>query len=57
MLVSGLLAIVLGILIFYQWTFSAAWLLGTFVGINLMFTGVWMIVIPLTIRRTYRANM
>jgi uncharacterized membrane protein HdeD (DUF308 family) len=57
MLVSGLLAIVLGILIFYQWPFSAAWILGIFVGINLMFTGIWMIVIPWTIRRNYKADM
>ncbi len=54
-LVSGIMAIVLGILIFYQWPFSAAWLLGVFVGVNLMFTGVWMIVIPLILRRTHRA--
>jgi uncharacterized membrane protein HdeD (DUF308 family) len=57
MLVSGLMAIVLGILIFYQWPFSAAWLLGVFVGVNLMFTGVWMIVIPLVLRRTHRAGI
>ncbi|MEX0269642.1 HdeD family acid-resistance protein [Leptolyngbyaceae cyanobacterium UHCC 1019] len=56
-LVSGLLAIVLGILIFYQWPFSAAWILGVFVGINLMFTGVWMIVIPWAVRHNYRADM
>ncbi|PZV11619.1 MAG: hypothetical protein DCF22_14160 [Leptolyngbya sp.] len=56
-LVSGLMAIVLGILIFYGWPFSAAWLLGVFVGVNLMFTGVWMIVIPLLIRRNYRPGM
>ncbi len=56
-LVSGLLAIVLGILIFYQWPFSAAWLLGVFVGVNLMFTGICMIVVPLLLRRNYRSTL
>jgi uncharacterized membrane protein HdeD (DUF308 family) len=49
-LISGILAIILGILILYQWPFGAAWLLGVFVGINLLFTGVWMILLPLGLR-------
>jgi uncharacterized membrane protein HdeD (DUF308 family) len=50
-LISGILAIILGILILYQWPIGAAWLLGVFVGINLLFTGVSMILITSGLRR------
>ncbi|RCJ22802.1 hypothetical protein A6770_29615 [Nostoc minutum NIES-26] len=50
-LFSGIMAIILGILILYQWPVSAVWVLGVFAGINFLLTGVWMIALPLATRR------
>ncbi|MBW4614698.1 MAG: HdeD family acid-resistance protein [Desmonostoc vinosum HA7617-LM4] len=50
-LFSGIAAIILAILILEEWPFSAAWLLGVFAGINFLFTGIWMIMLSLAIRR------
>jgi uncharacterized membrane protein HdeD (DUF308 family) len=53
MLVSGIAGIILGIFIWSDFPFNAVWLLGTWVGINLLFDGVWM----LTLRsEQYRAS-
>ena len=38
-LINGILAIVLGILIWSQWPFNASWLLGLLVGIGLLMNG------------------
>ncbi|RUR74453.1 HdeD family acid-resistance protein [Chlorogloeopsis fritschii PCC 9212] len=46
MLFSGIIAIILGILILYQWPFNAVWLLGVFTGVSFLFSGAWMIAIP-----------
>ncbi|MBW4692688.1 MAG: DUF308 domain-containing protein [Lyngbya sp. HA4199-MV5] len=43
MLVSGIAGIILGIFIWSSFPFSAAWLIGTWVGVNLFFDGVWML--------------
>lgn len=45
MLVNGILSILLGILICYQWPFNAPWLVGLWVGIALLFTGVSMLLL------------
>jgi len=37
-------------LILYQWPVSTVWVLGVFVGINFLLTGVWMIVLSLASR-------
>lgn len=50
-LFSGIMAIILAILILYQWPFSAIWVLGLFAGINFLLTGVWMIMLPSAINR------
>ncbi len=42
-LVSGILGIILGIFIWSEWPFNADWLIGLWVGINLLFDGIWMI--------------
>ena len=42
-LVSGILGIILGILIWSEWPFNAVWLIGLWVGISLLFNGIWMI--------------
>ncbi len=43
MLVSGIIGIIFGIFIWSSFPFSAAWVIGTLIGINLLFDGVWML--------------
>ena len=43
MLMSGLMGIIFGIFIWSVSTLSAAWLIGTLIGINLLFDGIWML--------------
>lgn len=42
-LFSGILGIILGIFIWSEWPFNADWLLGIWVGINLLVDGIWTI--------------
>jgi uncharacterized membrane protein HdeD (DUF308 family) len=49
-LASGVIDLVLGILIWQEWPASALWVLGLFVGINLMFRGVNWIALGLALR-------
>ncbi len=55
MLVSGMLSLVLGILIWRQWPVSGLWAVGILVGIDLLMTGVSMIALAITVRRFHRA--
>ncbi len=48
--VSGLVAIGLGILIFMQWPVSGLWVIGLFVGLNLMINGFQMVSLALALR-------
>ncbi len=50
MLVSGIVGIIFGIFVWSNFPFSAAWLIGLLVGINLLWDGVWM----LTLHSGYR---
>lgn len=50
LLVCGITALTIGILILYRWPFNAIWLLGFFTGISFIFTGIWMIMLPRTVR-------
>lgn len=43
MLASGMVGIVFGIFVWSSFPSSAAWLIGTLVGVNLLFDGVWML--------------
>lgn len=51
-LVSGILGIILGIFIWSEWPFNAIWLIGLWVGISLLFNGIWMITSSLLPRST-----
>ncbi|MEE3716761.1 DUF308 domain-containing protein [Tumidithrix elongata RA019] len=42
MLVSGMIGIIFGIFVWSTSPVSAAWLIGTLIGINLLFDGIWM---------------
>jgi uncharacterized membrane protein HdeD (DUF308 family) len=51
MLLSGIIGIIFGIYIWSSSLLSAAWLIGTLIGINLLFDGVWMLMLPSGQRR------
>ena len=42
-LVSGIIGIIFGIFVWSSFPSSAAWLIGTLIGVNLLFDGVWML--------------
>lgn len=48
---SGIINILLGILIWMQWPASAFWVIGLFIGIDLVFTGWWFLTLSLMARR------
>jgi uncharacterized membrane protein HdeD (DUF308 family) len=51
MLLNGIVALVLGGLIWVQWPSSSAWALGTLVGVNLLMTGITRLMFGLAGRR------
>jgi uncharacterized membrane protein HdeD (DUF308 family) len=51
MLSSGIISIIFGIYIWSSSLLSAAWLIGTLIGIDLLFDGVWMLMLPSGQRR------
>jgi uncharacterized membrane protein HdeD (DUF308 family) len=48
---SGIVALVLGLIIWRQWPISGLWAIGVLVGVNLVMTGISMIAIAMTVRR------
>jgi uncharacterized membrane protein HdeD (DUF308 family) len=51
MLLNGIVALLLGGLIWVQWPSSAAWAIGTLVGVYLLMTGVTRLIFGLAGRR------
>lgn len=51
MLLSGAIALVLGLLIWQQWPVSGLWAIGILVGVDLLSTGISMVVLAATVRR------
>ena len=49
--VSGALNLLLGILIWAQWPVSGLWVIGLFVGIEMIFNGWTWVMLALTLRR------
>jgi len=47
---NGLVTVILGVLIFAQWPVSGLWLIGTFVGIDLMFRGWAALMLAMAVR-------
>ena len=50
-LFSGLISVILGLLILMQWPYSAFWVIGMFIAIEMMFCGWTYIFMALAIRR------
>ncbi len=55
LLVSGVLELLLGVLILTGWPGSAAWVIGLFIGIRMVFSGTSMIALGLSPRDTTAA--
>ena len=51
MLGSGVIALLLGLMIWNQWPLSGLWAIGILVGVDLMTTGISMIALASTVRR------
>jgi uncharacterized membrane protein HdeD (DUF308 family) len=51
MLLNGIVALLLGGLIWAQWPSSSAWAIGTLVGVNLLMTGITRLMFGVTGRR------
>ena len=56
-LVSGIIDLVLGVMIWQEWPASALWVIGLFVGISLVFRGLNWIGLGLALRTLPRAPM
>ncbi len=50
MLLSGVLSVILGLLIWYQWPVSGMWAVGVLIGIDLLSTGISMVVLASALR-------
>ncbi len=53
MLFSGVVTLILGVLIFSQWPTSALWVIGLFIGIDLLFTGWYFVMLGFAARKCH----
>ncbi|WP_447979994.1 HdeD family acid-resistance protein [Candidatus Nitrospira bockiana] len=51
LVVSGVVTLLLGILILAEWPVSGLWVIGLFVGIDMIFSGTWLTMLALAARR------
>ena len=49
---NGVITLILGIMVLNRWPFSALWLIGLYVGISLLLTGVSLLVAAVSARRS-----
>jgi uncharacterized membrane protein HdeD (DUF308 family) len=52
MLIDGVVTLLLALMIYMQWPSSAAWTIGTLVGISMIFSGIARIMMSLAARKT-----
>jgi len=50
-LFDGIVTLILGVLVWKQWPSSSLWVIGTLVGISMVFTGTTRLMIGLAARR------
>jgi uncharacterized membrane protein HdeD (DUF308 family) len=50
-LLDGIVSLLLGLMIYMQWPSSAAWAIGTLVGVSLIFSGVARVMMSLAVRK------
>jgi len=54
MLVDGIVTVMLGILVWAQWPMAGLWIIGMFIGINLITSGWSQVMLALALRRLTR---
>lgn len=54
LLMNGLVTLLLGLLILAEWPASGLWVIGMFLGIDLVFNGTWLIMLALGVRKVGR---
>jgi uncharacterized membrane protein HdeD (DUF308 family) len=55
-LFDGIITLILGFLIWRQWPSSSVWVIGTLVGISLIFSGISRVMLSLAVRRVTSAT-
>lgn len=50
-LLNGIIALLLGVMIWRQWPFSGLWVIGLFIGVDLLFYGLSMVMLGLTVKK------
>jgi uncharacterized membrane protein HdeD (DUF308 family) len=55
LLINGILTLLLAILIWAHWPSSAMWIIGVFVGFNLLMNGMTRLMLTLAVRRALKA--
>lgn len=50
-LFDGIISLVLGLMVWAQWPVAALWIIGLFIGINLVITGSTQLMLAMTLRR------
>jgi uncharacterized membrane protein HdeD (DUF308 family) len=53
-LLDGIVTLILGILVWNQWPYSAIWLVGLYVGISILFSGIALLTIALGTRNALK---
>jgi uncharacterized membrane protein HdeD (DUF308 family) len=56
LLVSGIITLLLGLMIWNEWPLSGVWVVGVFVGIDMFFYGGWLASLALAVRRLAKAK-
>jgi uncharacterized membrane protein HdeD (DUF308 family) len=56
MLLNGIISVCLGISIWQQWPYSGLWVIGLFVGIEMLFCGWSWVMLGLAVRFTPKAE-
>jgi len=56
LLVSGIITLLLGLMIWSEWPLSGVWVIGLFVGIDMFFYGGWFVSLALAVRTLGRAQ-
>jgi uncharacterized membrane protein HdeD (DUF308 family) len=55
LLVDGIISLILAIMIWRSWPFSSVWVIGTLIGISILFTGISRLMLTMTARRNLTA--
>jgi uncharacterized membrane protein HdeD (DUF308 family) len=56
LLINGLISLLLGVLIYLQWPVSGLWVIGLFIGIDLIFNGWALIMLALAVKKECQSH-